>query len=135
MLDASVAVKLVVEEPDSESAVAIIDAHADRVAPDLLTIEVASALAKKVRFAGLPRAAAEESLRSLAPFVTEFLETFDHLDRAMTLSVEMDHSLFDCIYLAAALDRDCAVVTADRKFANAAAAAGYVDRVRLLGNG
>ena len=55
-----------------------------------------------------------------------------HVDRALKLATEIGHPVYDCVYLAIAVHHDTHVVTADRRFATAANAAGLTDRVRLL---
>lgn len=132
VIDASVLVKLVVDEAGTESARLIVTANDDCVAPDLLLIEVASALAKKVRFEGLPRAVASSGLKSVPEFVAEIVGSERLLEAATELAVELHHSLFDCLYLALAVERDCMVLTADLKFANAAIRSGYAANIELL---
>jgi predicted nucleic acid-binding protein len=53
-------------------------------------------------------------------------------EKAMALSFELNHWVYDCIYLACALDLGLPLLTADRKFWNAAKRASYGDVVELL---
>jgi predicted nucleic acid-binding protein len=46
----------------------------------------------------------------------ELVATIDLLDRAFSLSLDLDHPIYDCLYLALALDTDARLVTADRRF-------------------
>ena len=132
VVDASVIVKLVVDEPGTEVARAVVTARDDCVAPDLLTIEVASALAKKVRSQKLAEPLARLGMDNFAKFLSELTDTRLLIDHAATLSIATDHSLFDCIYLALAIERDCPVLTADVKFAVRAIAGGHGAHIRTL---
>lgn len=132
VVDASVAVKIATAEVDSDRAIEAVAYREDCIAPDLLLTEVASALAKKVRFAGLPPGMAESGLETVYPLFAEFAETRDMLRAAIGLSAALNHSLFDCVYLALAIERECELVTADLKFAAIARAGGYATLIRTL---
>jgi predicted nucleic acid-binding protein len=55
------------------------------------------------------------------------------LPLAIRLALELPHPIYDCFYLAAAIQKDTHVVTADRKFfEKAKGEPGLADRVRLL---
>lgn len=132
VVDASVLVKLAAKEPDSELAIATILPREDCIAPDLLFVEVASALAKKIRFSDLSPDLARIGFDTVLPLIAEVVDSMLLLDRAMLLSAQLNHSLFDCVYLALAVERECVVLTADQKFAARAIAAGYGSNVDLL---
>ena len=52
---------------------------------------------------------------------------------ALSLASDLDHPVYDCIYLALALERGVLVVTADHRFATAVRKHPFhADRVRLL---
>ena len=53
----------------------------------------------------------------LAPLRLEPLER--HLDHAVELATELQHSVYDCVYLAMALASGAQVVSADRRFVGA----------------
>ena len=132
VVDASVMVKLAAAEPDSAIAIDAIVPRDDCIAPDLLLIELASALAKKMRSAGLPFRLARQGFDSVLPMLAEIADTEPLLEPAMRLSAQMNHSLFDSLYLSLAIERDCAVLTADMQFATRAVAAGYGPHIRTL---
>jgi len=54
-------------------------------------------------------------------------------ERALALAQMLDHSVYDCLYLALAIDKGCPVLTADRHFAAAARRAELGGYVLLLG--
>lgn len=132
VVDASVVMKLLTRETGSALAVDRLAREPDRTAPDWIQIEVASALSKKVRYAGLPVAAAREGFAALPLIVPDLAPSAPLLARAMDLSFEISHAVYDCLYLALALAIDAKVLTADQKFFDLASEMKYRGRVELL---
>lgn len=132
VIDASVMVKLLVDEPLTEAARQAVATRDDCIAPDLIHVEIASALAKKVRLFGLPVAEAMAGLESYGEFIAQIVDSQAYFRDAMSLSIAIDHSLFDCLYLALAIDRRCPLLTADVKFADRATAAGLAASIMTL---
>ncbi len=120
VVDASVGLKWVVDEPGSDQAVALI-AGRRLIAPALFWIEAANALAMKARRGELSRAAVSDAWRDLADAPLEIVPlTPDAVTPALALDI--GHTASDCAYLAVALAAGCPVVTADRRFAAMVAA-------------
>ncbi len=115
VIDASVAMKWVVEEPGTPEALALRD-KAHLIAPDLLVAECANALWKKTVRGELERDEALLAARLLQAADIELLPTRSLLEPAAKLAIELDHAAYDCVYLALAMDRDCRFVTADSRF-------------------
>ena len=133
VIDASVGLKWVVGEAGSDIAAAII-AGRRLLVPDLFWVETANALAGKVRRNELSRAEARDAWYdlSLAPVMARPL-TPDSLAPALTLAQDLNHSVYDCIYLALAVAEHCPVVTADRRFVDVVSSHPYLaDRLVLL---
>ncbi|MEM1128987.1 MAG: type II toxin-antitoxin system VapC family toxin [Pseudomonadota bacterium] len=122
VVDASVALKWVLDEPGSADAAGLLDGRA-LYAPPLLQIEAANALWVVTRRGGLSADEAADALDLLdrAPFRALPRDT-DVTTDALRLAQLMDHPVYDCIYLALALRLKCPVVTADRRFVRAAKA-------------
>ena len=132
IVDASVALKWVVDEPGSEAAEQLRkDALA---APDLWLIETANALWTRAR-RNLLSAADVTALFSILCRAT-VRTTPSHLDviDALRLAAELNHPVYDCLYLAAALREDGVVVTADTRFLAAVQGTLLSERVRRLGD-
>jgi predicted nucleic acid-binding protein len=120
VLDASVAAKVYLEEPGSDEAIALLTGRENLLAPELVRVEVAAALLRRVRKGEL---AAEDARRRCNHWLERlrkglFRLTPDHelLDDAIALSAELKHPLQDCLYLAAARRFDAPLITADRGF-------------------
>jgi len=113
VVDTSVVVKWVVEEPGSGRAQTLVGRPL--VAPDLLRAELANALCKKVVIRkeltesqaarGLARASAALRLVPAAPLA----------DRALTIALRMTHPVYDCFFLALAEELEMRLITADER--------------------
>ena len=116
VVDASVGLKWVVDEPGSDAAVALIAGRA-LVTSALFWAEAANALATKERRGELDRGALEDAWRDLAqaPLQSVPLDPAG-ASAALALAAELRHPVYDCCYLQLALARGTAVVTADRRF-------------------
>lgn len=133
VVDASVAVKFVTEEPGSDAAYEIVIGPEPLIAPDWIIAECANAIGKKVLRGELDRRAAETSFAELPRFFAKLVPAEVLLDQAFQLSLDLGHAIYDCLYLILALREDGLLVTADTKFGAAARRAGYGARIRLLG--
>ncbi|MEH3046775.1 type II toxin-antitoxin system VapC family toxin [Sphingomonas adhaesiva] len=129
VVDASVVVKALTLEPNTYAARTLIFEATEVVAPSIISMEVASALSKKVRYHGLPIDAATDAMLALPNFITQYVPLDIFIVSAFHLSLQLAHALQDCMYLAVAIEHDCPLATSDRKFANRAIAAGHGHRI------
>jgi predicted nucleic acid-binding protein len=112
VVDASVAVKWVLPEPDSGPAVALRETDA-LIAPSLVIAEIGNALWKCVLRGDVDKLDASAALRiAVAHF--ERIVSIDQLAaRALELSVDL-HPIYDCLYLALAERERIPIVSAER---------------------
>lgn len=111
IVDSSVAVKWVADEPASDRARALYLAD-DCWAPSLIMAEVGNALWKKQRMKLVTLAQATAALRAL-PDRLRLFDTTDLAPRAVALAIELDHPIYDCFYLALAERERVPLVCAD----------------------
>jgi predicted nucleic acid-binding protein len=133
VIDASVAFKLVVEEPDSGEAVAWLG-RTELVAPTLIHAEVGNALWKQVLRKEI---VADDELGARLADLGSYIRTVDELPfvpRALELAIELRHPMYDCVYLAVAEAEEDRLLTADRRFVRATEKTRYAARVVALGN-
>jgi predicted nucleic acid-binding protein len=114
VIDASVAVKWVVEESGTEAALLLLKG-ARLIAPELLVAECANILWKKVRRDELSRDEALLAARLLQGADIELLPTRSLLAAAASIAIDLDHPAYDCVYMALAAANDCRLVTADER--------------------
>jgi predicted nucleic acid-binding protein len=95
---------------------------------------VVHVLRRKIRTGIISTAQASEAVARVKTAFKHLVPSIDLIDVAFDLSSTMDHSIYDAMYLACALDdADDILVTADRKFAAKASAAGFDNKIRILG--
>ena len=132
VVDASVALKWVLDETGRDAADALLDE--DLVAPSLWLVEAADALWKRARRGEITAEEATERLAELynAPVTSTPIE--DDLPAALDLAHALGHPVYDCLYLALAIREGTQVVTADNRFwAAVDQSADFTGLVRRLG--
>jgi len=132
VVDASVALKWVLDEDGADRAKAVLSGDEALLAPDFLLLEAANVLATKVRRGLITAAGARNSLSGLREGLVRFAPSSTHLDRAHALAVELERSVYDSLYLALALAESAVLVTADGRFAQAVARSTYAGSAREL---
>jgi predicted nucleic acid-binding protein len=120
VLDASVAVKTYLEEAGAEAATELLSGAQTLLAPELIRVEVASALCRRVRRRELEAGEAEERCQHWLSELEKGLFTLtpdrDLLPEAVALSTKLMHPLQDCLYLVVAIRNHAPLITADRTF-------------------
>lgn len=116
IVDASVAFKWLVEEPDSDRAIRWVGSGARLAAPILILSEIGHALTKRVRRGELAVEGADDSFARLPGLLT-LLDDTSFMARAFDLSIALHHAFYDCVYLAAAEALGENLLTADEIFA------------------
>lgn len=117
VVDASVAVKWLVEEPLSEQAARLLDADLPLLAPELIYAEAANALWAIARRGQIGTVDVREALDLLADAPLAIPSSMKQLMAAAArLASDLDHPVYDCMYLALALQEQRPVITADRRF-------------------
>lgn len=132
VVDASVALKWVLDEPGKEAADALLEE--ELIAPELWLLEAANALWRRARRGEISAEEAQERLAELfnAPVTTSAIE--NDLLAAAELANVLGHPVYDCLYLALAIRENTHVVTADSRFHTAVSRSPTLKgAVRLLG--
>jgi predicted nucleic acid-binding protein len=86
------------------------------IAPDLLVAECVNVFCKKVQRGELLKAEALLAARLLQGAEFELLPTRSLFDTAARMSIEIDHPVYDCLYLVLAVEKNSRFVTADERF-------------------
>lgn len=122
IVDASVAVKWLFTEEGTAEARHLLAHRITLHAPDFLLLETANVIWKKTRRQEIPDAQPYlEELARLGDVVTLF-PAADFVGQAAAIALQIDHPVYDCLYLACAEVEDAPLVTADRKLRDAARA-------------
>ena len=120
IVDASIAVKWLIAEPHSHEARQLLAPRMVLHAPDFILTEVANVIWKKARRKEIP---------SPQPYIDELANITDAVAlqpstelviKATALAVQIDHPVYDCVYLACAEAWAAPLVTADERLAQRA---------------
>ena len=132
VVDASVAFKWFAQEDGTDRALQLIERGEPIVAPDLILADVCNAAWKSLRRGELVAAQFDAILNDVAqPFSR--LVPFQQLIRpAAALTRELDHPVYDCLYLALAQAEELPVVTADQRLLSAVRETTLAGRVLSL---
>jgi predicted nucleic acid-binding protein len=123
VVDASVMIAWASGEPEASGWVALFREGAETDAPDLLLLELAHGLLRKV---GNGLAASDLPVRVVARVQAGLIRFHDWhglLPDAMALALALHHPVIDCTYLALARRRRARLATLDRRLAARAASA------------
>lgn len=114
LVDASVALKWFIAEPNADLA-ARLSRENELAAPDLLYSELGNGLWKAVRSDVLTAADACDALATLPARIDLFLPSAEVFEDALAIALELDHPVYDCIYLAHAACERLPLVTEDQR--------------------
>jgi predicted nucleic acid-binding protein len=123
VLDASVALKTVLNEPDSPVARKLLEEHRQQLhellAPDTFVIEVAHALTRAERRKIIQVGEAPQLLAEIMTYRPILHAYLPLVSRAVELSSQLGVGAYDCLYVALAEREGCSLVTADDRLVNA----------------
>ena len=132
VLDASIAVKCLLDEDDSAAARRAVQGRADWIAPDLIHLEVASVALKSVRRGLITSGHGAAMTGRVGRLLVEAVPAESLAREAYRLAEAHGFSAYDAAYLALAEARGLSVLTADRKLIARAHGAGLADLVEGL---
>lgn len=129
VVDASVAVKWYLPEIHSIRAGRLRDPRFSVVAPDLIRLEFANVLWKTIRRGDLTREGAATFRHAFETSRIQILPAADLVPTAFDLAVDLGRTVYDCLYLALAMEQKCLLITADRKFYAAVASSAIANYI------
>lgn len=133
VVDASVAIKWYVPEAHSAEAYRLRAGAATLHAPDFLLVEMAAILWKKLRKGLLTRQDADDILNDFAGLIALTRHPTEPLvPIAFDLADRSGRTVYDCLYLALAVQLGGVMVTADEKLVNALAGTPWSDNALRL---
>ena len=120
VIDASVIIKLLVDEPLSDRADRLFEQLAENFessffVPDLLYIECANVLWKYTRRFGMTETEAKEKLEEIYSLAVVAIPIVEHLPKALEIAIKNEISVYDGCYIAVAVFVKAPLVTADDK--------------------
>lgn len=133
VVDASVAVMWFIKEVGHDKALALAEHGNILIAPDLIFPEVGNVLRRKVRQGLISETQASMAVQRLPDAFRRIVPCSDLIDNAFSMASQLDHSVYDALYLACAMVQpDGKLVTVDEKFRAKATAAEYGEKILNL---
>lgn len=134
VVDASVVVKLFFDEEHSKAAEKHVKQAGELLAPDLIWAEAANVVWKRVRRHDITPEEATGITQQLLALPIHVCPSADLVADALELAVRFDRSVYDGLYLALAVRRDCPLLTADQRLFNALSETPLARHVRFVGS-
>ena len=119
VVDASVVAKWFFPENHAEASRRLLSGRRRLLAPDLVWGEFGNVVWKRV---GRGEITGEEAAGIVGDFLRlplEVVPTGPLLPAALELALSTGRTVYDCLYLALAIDRGCSLVTGDERLVNA----------------
>ncbi|MBG1268994.1 type II toxin-antitoxin system VapC family toxin [Nostoc sp. WHI] len=114
-------------ESQHEQALSALERAEQIIVPDSLFAELGNVVWQWIVFRQLPLIIGLEVLKDAKVLVTKIIPVIDIRDTALELAVKKNHSFYDTVFVAAAIQEQVQVITFDRKFAEK-----FSDQVELL---
>jgi predicted nucleic acid-binding protein len=105
-------------ESKYEQALSVLAEAEQIIVPDSFFAELGNVVWQWIVFRQLPIDIGLDVLHDAEELVTKVIPVTSILDTALRLSVEKNHSLYDSVFVAAAIQEKVQVITFDRKFAD-----------------
>jgi predicted nucleic acid-binding protein len=134
VIDASVLIKLYIDEVGSPAAERAVKNSDPLLAPDLLLPETANILWKYVRRGELSPTEANEILADIMQLPLQITASQELIESALRIAVETGRTVYDSLYVALAVQSDTVLLTADERLANAIASTRYASHLQLVGS-
>lgn len=124
VIDTSIALQWVLPEEGRERAYRYVRAE-DVVSADILLVEAANVLAKKVRASAMTGDEATNALELIGRSVSRLVSAQPLVPRALELSITLSHPVYDCVFLACAEREGGKLATRDEPFVKRVVERGF----------
>jgi predicted nucleic acid-binding protein len=102
-------------EPDRWGAARLLETEATLLAPDLMVVEATNAWWKKLRRREMDIVDVEQAVTYLLAVGIGWTASAELVRPAARLAAELDHPVYDCVYLVLAATRSASLATADER--------------------
>lgn len=117
VLDASVAIKIFIDEDGSDQARALVASGAQFAAPDFILAEASNVLLKRLRRGELSRGYAEAALERMHTLFDQLVSAEPLMLRGLSIAAEHGISAYDALYVTLAEQKAWPLATADYRLA------------------
>ena len=132
VIDANIAAAVLIDLAYSSAAREAVAEPGRIIAPDIVVHEFANALWRLVGAGRMTENFAHQALTGLETLVSDLVAGASIAHEALRIAIELRHPVYDCFYLALALERNAILLTADRGLAAQVARTEFAGRVKLI---
>lgn len=132
VVDSSVALKWFVPEVLSDEAAELLEGSVELLTPDLLFPEFGNTLWKKITRGEIQPDEARSIVTALGRIPLVVVSSAGLIGAALEIAVAHRRTVYDGLYVALAVDRDCVLVTADNRLVRALGGGPLARHVRGL---
>ncbi len=115
VVDASVACKWYLDEPECDAARSLVAAKTELIAPDLILAEFANVAWKRFSRGEITEQQAIAMVDHLPYVLLDIVSCLGLRQRALNIAIALDHPTYDGFYIALAMERGLKLVTADQR--------------------
>jgi len=133
IVDASVAAKWFLPEPDAAAALRLLDGRHRLAAPDLIRSEFGNIVWKLHARGVLDMKEVSDMIEHFLSMPLEIHDSTYLLAPALQIAIATHRTVYDSLYLALAIELGGTVVTADERWVNALEDGPFTRFIRLLG--
>jgi len=133
VVDASVAAKWFLPEPDAAAALRLLDGRRHLAAPDLILSEMGNLVWKLHARGVLDTDEARDMVEHFLSMPLEIHDSTYLLGPALEIAIATKRTVYDSLYLALAVELGGTVVTADEQWVNALTGSPFTRFMRPLG--
>lgn len=120
VLDASAAIKIIFQQTSIKYLSDYLKKADWVIAPDIFVSEVTNVFWKYHQFEDLPLDISENFMNKSIKLIDDFIDAGDLYQEAFSLSCQINHSVYDSMYLICARRHNAIFISADKKFNNIA---------------
>jgi len=133
IVDANVAAKWFLPEPDAAPALRLLNGRYRLIAPDLIRAEFGNIVWKLHTRGTLDTKEASDMMEHFLSMPLEIHDSTYLLAPALQIAIATNRTVYDSLYLALAVELNGTVVTADERWVHALETSPFIHFIRLLG--
>jgi predicted nucleic acid-binding protein len=133
VVDARVAAKWFLPEPDAAAALRLLDGRHRLAAPDLIHAEFGNIVWKLHARGTLDTEEASDMIEHFLSMPLEIHDSTYLLAPALQIAIATKRTVYDSLYLALAVELGGTVITADERWVNALETSPFTRFIRVLG--
>jgi predicted nucleic acid-binding protein len=115
ILDTSAALHVALQSGHAAMLMPLIESATEVLSPKFMQVELGNALWKYMRWQAMPLDLALQHWENAAGLIDQLLEDATLMPQALGLAAKHEHSVYDMLYVAAALQHGARLLTLDRK--------------------